>query len=95
MISGMRKRQDASDKEKSPDRIRRSHTVSRSSADGVHSDRSSGTACGVRCDSGQLCAGILYLFINVAYSMGLKDVPLLDVTILASGFCCACFSVRS
>ncbi len=38
-------------------RIRRSHTVSRSSADGVHSDRSSGTACGVRCDSGQLCAG--------------------------------------
>ena len=25
-------------------------------------------------------------FINVAYSMGLKDVPLLDVTILASGF---------
>lgn len=29
---------------------------------------------------------ILYLFINVAYSMGLKDVPLLDVTILASGF---------
>lgn len=42
---------------KSPDRIRRSHTVSRSSADGVHSDRSSGTACGVRCDSGQLCAG--------------------------------------
>ena len=29
---------------------------------------------------------LLYLFINVAYSMGLKDVPLLDVTILASGF---------
>ena len=50
-------KQDASDKEKSPDRIRRSHTVSRSSADGVHSDRSSGTVCGVRCDSGQLCAG--------------------------------------
>ena len=23
----------------------------------VYSDRSSGTACGVRCDSGQLCAG--------------------------------------
>ena len=45
------------EKDRMPDRIRRSHTVSRSSADGVHSDRSSGTACGVRCDSGQLCAG--------------------------------------
>lgn len=44
-------------KKNRPNRIRRSHTVSRSSADGVHSDRSSGTACGVRCDSGQLCAG--------------------------------------
>ena len=29
---------------------------------------------------------LLYLLINVAYSMGLKDVPLLDVTILAAGF---------
>lgn len=28
----------------------------------------------------------LYLALNVAYSFGLKDVPILDVTILASGF---------
>lgn len=36
--------------------------------------------------AGSYALVILYLFINVAYSMGLKDVPLLDVTILASGF---------
>lgn len=29
---------------------------------------------------------ILYLFLNVAYSMGLKNKPILDVVILASGF---------
>ena len=29
---------------------------------------------------------LVLLYLNVAYSMGLKDVPLLDVTILASGF---------
>lgn len=34
--------------------------------------------------AGSYALVILYLFINVAYSMGLKDVPLLDVTILAS-----------
>ncbi len=36
--------------------------------------------------AGSYALVLLYLFINVAYSMGLKDVPLLDVTILASGF---------
>ena len=36
--------------------------------------------------AGSYALVFLYLFINVAYSMGLKDVPLLDVTILASGF---------
>ena len=36
--------------------------------------------------AGSYALVILYLFINVAYSMGLKDAPLLDVTILASGF---------
>ena len=32
--------------------------------------------------AGSYALVFLYLFINVAYSMGLKDVPLLDVTIL-------------
>lgn len=40
--------------------------------------------------SGASAAGyallLLYLVINIAYSMGLKDVPLLDIAILASGF---------
>ena len=29
---------------------------------------------------------LLYLILNVAYSFGLKDIPLVDITILASGF---------
>lgn len=29
---------------------------------------------------------ILYLFFNIAYSMGLKNIPIIDVIILASGF---------
>lgn len=29
---------------------------------------------------------ILYLFINLAYSLGLKDLPLLDVAVLTTGF---------
>ena len=37
--------------------------------------------------AGSYALVILYLFINVAYSMGLKDVPLLDVTILLPDFC--------
>ena len=29
---------------------------------------------------------LIYLILNIAYSFGLKDVPLVDITILASGF---------
>ena len=29
---------------------------------------------------------LIYLLLNIAYSLGLKDVPLVDITILASGF---------
>lgn len=29
---------------------------------------------------------ILYLILNIAYSLGLKDIPLVDITILAFGF---------
>ena len=35
---------------------------------------------------GALACLVLYLALNVAYSLGLKDVPLLDVSVLASGF---------
>ena len=36
--------------------------------------------------AGSYALVILYLFINVAYSMGLKNKPIIDVVILASGF---------
>lgn len=34
-----------------------------------------------------------YFLINLGYSLGLKNVPILDIALLASGFLCDCYMV--
>lgn len=46
-------------------------------------------ACVISIVLGNICAALLlggYLILNVAYSMGLKNKPIIDIVILASGF---------
>lgn len=46
-------------------------------------------ACVISIVLGNICAALLlggYLVLNVAYSMGLKNKPIIDIVILASGF---------